>query len=349
MTKNTIYPIDNRTLKEIHSWVQLGKEPILEPNLSIVDPHHHVWHDQRGRYLFEELSEDINSGHHILATVFIQSGHNMYRAFGPEELKSIGEVELVNGIAAMSASQQFGKVELCAGIVGYANLCLGSQVEPVLEALIAAGNGRLRGVRHSMIWDSVYEAYQIPQTRHLAQDSSFKKGLSTLSKFELSFDAWLFHPQLPELIELLRSFPSINFVLNHVGGLLGIGDYSNDRSAVFKIWRENIYKLSQFPNLNIKLGGLGMLRCGWNFYQRSHPPSSVELSEAWKPYIEECIQLFGVERCMFESNFPVDKATCGYDVIWNAFKRLTKDYSIDEKNYLYKNTASKVYRLNISN
>ena len=334
-----------RTLTELHAWAKLHQEEILEPELPIIDPHHHVWHDDRGRYLIEELSEDISSGHNILATIFVQTGVNMYRQNAPEALKPVGEVEFVNGIAAMAASGRYGPSKLCAGIVGFADLTLGDRVQPVLEALIDAARHRVCGIRHSMSWDIGHAQMAPHQVRHLALNTEFRKGLSHLDPMGLAFDAWLFHPQLPELYDLAHAFAQTRFVLNHVGGLLGIAPYEGQRDAVFKTWREHMARLAQLPNITVKVGGLGMVRCGWDYYLRDTPPGSEELAVAWGPYVETCIELFGADRCMMESNFPVDKNTCSYPVLWNALKRITKNYSASEKALLYRDVAADVYRL----
>ncbi len=335
-----------RKLADALTWSKQRLEPALEPDLPILDPHHHVWDDERGRYLIHELAEDTGSGHNIVATVFIEAG-SMHRAAGPAAMQPVGEVEFVNGIAAMSASGRYGKTRLCAGIVGHADLTLGDQVQPVLEALIAAGNGRLRGIRHGVTWDTGNAARfgrrQPPQ--HQVLDPVFREGFARLKPLGLSFESWQFHPQLPDLADLLRAFPDTNVILNHVGGLLGIPPHDGKREQVFEIWRGHIRELAQFPNLSVKVGGLGMLYCGWDFHLRDIPPSSGELAAAWRPYVETCIEAFGASRCMMESNFPVDQQSCSYGVLWNALKRITQGCSAAEKAALYRDTAARVYRL----
>ena len=337
-----------RKLADLNAWTRLRQEPALEPDLPILDPHHHVWDDERGRYLIHELVEDVSTGHNIVATVFIEAG-SMYRADGPADMKPVGEVEFVNGIAAMSASGRYGKARLCAGIIGHADLMLGAEVERVLEALMTAGNGRFRGIRHGLVWDTGNAAKlgrrQVP--RHQMLDPTFRKGFARLQPHGLSFEAWLFHPQLSDLVDLLRVFPKANVVLNHVGGLLGVPPHDGKRDEVFGIWRSSIRELAQFPNLTVKVGGLGMLYCDWDFHLRDMPPSSEDLAAAWRPYVETCIEAFGPDRCMMESNFPVDKQSCGYGVLWNAFKRITKNHSAADKSAMYHDTAARVYRLGV--
>lgn len=279
--------------------------------------------------------------------MFIEAGA-MYRADGPAEMKPVGEVEFVNGVAAMSASGRYGKTRVSAGIIGHADLTLRDGVRPVLEALIAAGNGRLRGIRHGVCWDTGAAAkfgrHQVPQ--HQVLDPTFRKGFAHLAPLGLSFESWQFHPQLPDLIDLLRAFPDTSVILNHVGGLLGLPPH-DDRAQVFGVWRSHIRELAQFPNLTVKVGGLGMLYCDWDFHLRDVPPSSEDLAAAWRPYVEECIEAFGPQRCMMESNFPVDKQSCGYGILWNALKRITQNYSAAEKAALYRETAARVYRLTV--
>ena len=336
-----------RTLAQATAWTQQYQEPVLEPALEIIDPHHHVWDDQRGRYLAHELAADTGAGHNIVATVFVEAGV-MYRASGPAEMKPIGEVEFVNGMAAMGAAGHFGKTRLCAGIVGHADLMLGAKVAPVLEALTAAGNGRFKGIRYGTIWDTgdaaKFGRHQVP--RHLMADATFRAGFAELAPRDLSFEAWLFYPQLDDLAELLTVFPDTRVVLNHCGGLLGIAPHE-DRAAVFETWSAHIRKLARFPNLNVKVGGLGMLYCNWDFHLNVTPPSSRQLADTWRPYAETCIEEFGANRCMLESNFPPDKQTCGYGVLWNAFKRITEKYSDAEKADLYRDTAARFYKLEV--
>jgi L-fuconolactonase len=218
-------------------------------------------------------------------------------------------------------------------------------VQEVLEAMVAAGNGRFRGVRHGATWDAGSAGYgRSFAPRHMLRDEKFRRGFARLQPLGLSFDAWLFFPQLPELEDLLEAFPDTEVILDHVGGLLGIPPYTR-RAETFTTWKANIQRLARFSNLSVKLGGLGMLYCGWDFHVRDVPPSSEELAAAWRPYLETCIEAFGAERCMFESNFPVDKQSCGYGVLWNAFKRITRNFSAAEKAALYRGTAARAYRL----
>ena len=329
-------------------WLALHREEIIDPRRPIVDPHHHLWDRGGQRYLIEEITDDIASGHHILATVYVEC-RSMYRAGGAEAFRPVGEVEFANGAAAMSASGGYGSAAICAGIVGHVNLLLGDGARPVLEAEIAAGNGRFRGIRHSSPWDADPEAAGIYATRPkgLLLDSSFRKGFACLAPLGLSFDAWLFHPQLGELTDLARAFPDTRIVLDHCGGPIGIGRYANRRAEVFAEWKASIREIASCPNVAVKLGGLAMRLLGHDFHERPTPPSSEQLAAAWHPYIETCIEAFGPERCMFESNFPPDKGQCSYQAIFNAFKRIAAQYTEAEQTALFSKTAIDLYRLRL--
>jgi L-fuconolactonase len=328
------------------AWLDRRKEPILEPELPIIDPHHHLWDRPGWRYLLDDLLVDTNSGHNIIATVFVQA-RAMCRETGPEEMRPVGETEFVNGIAAMSASGIYGKTKVCAGIVGHADLTLGGRVEPVLAAHVRAGGDRFRGIRHTTAWDadaSVRNPAYSPPPGLLA-DKAFRAGFAVLSRFGLSFDAWLYHPQVDELTNLARAFPDTRIVLNHVGGPIGIGAYGGKHKEVFPGWAASIKALAACQNVFVKIGGLGMRLGGFGFHEQAEPPSSETLAATWRPYVETCIEAFGSSRSMFESNFPVDKGSYSYPVFWNACKRLGKDASNAEKTDLFAATAARFYCL----
>jgi predicted TIM-barrel fold metal-dependent hydrolase len=328
-------------------WLALREEPILDPELPIVDPHHHLW-DRGSRYLIEEMLADISTGHDIRATVFLQCD-SMYRADGDPAFAPVGETEFVNGIAAMSASGIYGPARICAGIVGFADLTLGAAVEPVLAAHLRAAGDRFKGVRHCAVWDEDRTIRSTPMEfpKGLLVDARFREGFARLARHELSFETWIYHPQVAELADLARAFPDTTIILDHIGAPLGIGAYAGRRDEVFAAWRRNIRELAACPNAFVKLGGMGMHVFGFEFEKRALPPSSDELAAAWRPYVETCIEAFGPGRAMFESNFPVDKRYYSYPVLWNAFKKLAAGYSTDEKQALFSGTAAKVYRLTI--
>jgi predicted TIM-barrel fold metal-dependent hydrolase len=328
-------------------WLDRRHEEIIEPDLVIVDPHHHlVDRPETGRYLLPELLADTGSGHNVSRTVYLE-WLSMYRAQGPAERRPVGEVEFANGVAAMAASGGYGKTRVCAGIVGYADLALGGAVEPVLEAQIAAGGGRFRGIRFITAThpDQTQWGSMVARPEGLLTDRRVREGFARLAPLGLSFDAWLYHTQLGDLVDLARAFPETRIVLDHVGGPIGLGRYAGKRDAVFADWQAGMRELASCPNVHIKLGGLGMRMFGFTVHTHELPPSSEELATAWRPYVEACIAAFGPERAMFESNFPVDKGSCSYQVLWNAFKRIAAGCSTAEKAALFSGTATQFYRL----
>ncbi len=319
-------------------------EAILDPELPIVDPHHHLWNRPGSRYLLDDLLADTSSGHNILATVYVQA-RSMYRDSGPVEMRPIGEAEFANGVGAMCASGFCGKTRVCAGIVGHADLTLGSKVEPVLAALLHAGGDRLRGIRHITAWDADTSlnnpAYPAPP--HQLADKTFREGFALLGRLGLSFDTWLYHPQIDELADLAAAFPDTNIVLDHMGGPIGTGGYKRDE--VFAGWKASIKALAARPNVYVKIGGLGQSINGFGLGSKPEPATADTLAATMRPYVETCIEAFGVSRSMFESNFPVDKVSYGYRTFWNACKLLAKDASSAEKAALFSGTASRFYRL----
>ena len=349
------YPgLAHRNPADLEAWLKKRpREAALEPELPIIDPHHHFWDTpQRGRYLLPELLADIGAGpggggHNIVSTVFLEC-RSMYRKDGPAAMMPVGEVEFVNGIAAMSASGGYGPCRVAEAIVGHADLTLGAPVREVLEAEIKVGGGRFRGIRHGVSWDP-NEAIQKFATRevppHLVREAKFREGFAQLAPLGLSFESWQYHPQLPDAIDLARAFPDTTIILNHVGGVLGVGPYAGHRPEILAGWKKDIGELARCPNVNVKLGGVGMTSFGFDFHERDMPPSSEDLAAAWRQYIEPCIEAFGADRCMFESNFPPDKQSGGYSELWNAFKRITAGASAAEKKALYSGTAARVYRI----
>jgi predicted TIM-barrel fold metal-dependent hydrolase len=329
-------------------WLARRTETILEPGLPIVDPHHHLWERPDWRYMLDDLLADTNSGHNIVATVFVQC-RSMHRAAGPEAFRPVGETEFVNGVAAMSASGGYGATKICAGIVGHVDLRNGEKSRDVLEAHIRAGGDRFRGIRHITAYDPdpslMNPAYAPPPS--LMADATFRKGFACLAPLNLSFDAWLYHPQITEVTALAQAFPGTMICLNHVGGPLAIGSYEGKRAEVFADWSKAIRTLAACPNVVVKLGGMAMRINGWDFHTKVDPPASEDLAAAWKPYVETCIEAFGASRCMFESNFPVDKGSYGYAAFWNACKILAKGASAAEKSALFSGTAARFYRLEI--
>lgn len=344
-------PIDRVRSRHIRirpEWLAKVAEPALEPDLPIIDPHHHLWDApaRDTRYFLDELNADLASGHNIISTVFIEC-HAMYRKDGDPAMAPVGEVEFANGYAAMSASGGYGKTRVCEGIVGYAELGLGARVREVLEAECRAAGPRFKGVRNISAWHKDPEARgsSANPPPDVLTNPRFIEGLKVLTTMGLTFDAFMYHTQLPELLAVARAVPEATIVLDHCGGFIGIGPYATRKDETFKEWTASIKELATCPNVHVKLGGLGMRLFGFDVHEGALPPSSEQLAKAWGPMIETCIDAFGPKRAMFESNFPVDKGSCSYGNLWNAFKRLSKGHSAEERDWMFRRTAASVYRL----
>ena len=331
-------------------WLALNPEPTLEPEIPICDPHHHLW-DYRSqripyqRYLLHELAADINSGHNVRSTVFVEA-RSMYRIDGPEELRPVGEVEFVQGIAAASANGLYGPGRAAAAIVGHADLKLGDRVEPVLDALQAASPNRFRGIRHSVSWDP-NTGMDNRENQGLMAADNFRAGARVLARKGMSLEGWMNASQLPELADFAKSVPDLTIILNHIGGLMRTGPYANRVDEVMASWRNGIAAVAACPNVNMKLGGIGMPRTGFDWHERDVPIGSEELAESIAPLMNYCIEQFGPSRCMFESNFPVDKISYSYNVMYNAFKRLSTGYTAAERADMFHDTAVRVYRIGV--
>ncbi len=334
-----------------NDWHALTQESSLEPDLPICDPHHHFWDFRAARipyqrYLLHELAADITSGHNVRSTVFVEA-RSMYRADGPEEMRPVGEVEFVQGLAAASANGLYGPGRAAATIIGHANLNLGDQVEPVLQALQAASPNRFRGIRHSVTWDAEVANTAAHNAQGQLGADNFRAGARLLAKMGLSLEGWLFFRQLPELADFAKAVPDLTIILNHVGGLIREGIYANRDDEILPIWRSGIAAVAACPNVVIKLGGMGMPANGFDWHTRTQPIGSEELAESMAPFMNYCIEQFGPERCMFESNFPVDKVSFSYNIMYNAFKRLSKDYSATERAAMFHDTAARVYKIDV--
>lgn len=333
-------------------WIDQVVEDALEPELPVCDPHHHFWKHRAGghlrdpRYLLEELVADTTSGHNITSTVFIECRQE-YRPDGPVEMRPLGETEFVRALADESAAGATGAMKAAAAIIGHVDLMLGERARAVLEAQIEAGGGRFRGIRHTASWDAsdaVRNGYLDPPPG-LYLDRSFRAGFSHLAPLGLTFEAWCYHPQVPDVTSLARAFPETTIVMDHLGGPLGLGPYAERREEVFRHWQGVIGDLASCPNVVIKLGGIQMDVSGFHWEDRPRPPTSAELAEVTRPWHEFALEKFGTDRAMFESNFPVDKLSCGYGVLWNSFKRIAQGASAAEKARLFHDNAVRVYRI----
>jgi L-fuconolactonase len=337
-----------------------GHETAIDPALPIVDTHHHLYDrlpdkfaglaGGRRRYLIDEMLQDMSGGHNIVATVFVDADA-MYRADGPAEYRVVGETEFANGQAAMSASGLYGPSRIAAGIVSTADCRLGDRVKGVLEAHIAAGGARFRGIRQTGAWDADKSIFggMFKVGAHLYQDANFRRGFAHLAPLGLSFDAFVLSTQLRDVANLAAAFPHTRIVLDHAGGPVGIGPYKGRLAEMFSDWKRDVEEIARHPNVAVKLGGLGSFINGFPSYGAQPPASSEALASDWRPYVETCIVAFGADRCMFESNYPVDFGAGSYGTIVNAFKRLTAGCSAAERAAIFSGTAIDVYRLTIAN
>jgi len=333
-----------------NDWLAQTPEPTLEPEIPVCDPHHHFWVHRPEpaayqQYLLPDLAADINSGHNVRSTVFIEVRAE-YRTEGPEELRPMGEVEFVQKLADESASGAYGSARAAAAIIGKADLKLGEGVRPVLEALQAASPNRFRGVRHSVGWDPSPEVADREIRGALATDG-YRAGARVLAQMGFLLENSLYFPQLGELADFANALPELTIVLNHCGGLLRVGPYADRDNEVLAEWRRGLAAVAKCPNVIMKVGGVGQARYGFDWSKREVPVGSEELAGSLAPLMNYCIEQFGPSRCMFESNFPVDKVAYSYNVIYNAFKRLSKGYSATERASLFHDTAARVYRINV--
>ena len=326
-----------------NDWLDTLQEEALEPELPIIDPHHHLWLRNGYTYLMPELAADLNSGHNIVATVYAEC-HSMYRAQGADEQRSLGETEFVRGQAAMSASGEFGDTRACDVMFGNVDLTLGGAVEPLLEQHVEASGDRFRGVRLSSGWHADDRISNVASQPKLLIDPRVDEAVAVVNRMGLSLDCWLYHPQLDEVAQLADTYPELTIVLNHVGSPILGGPYRGKTDEVFQEWKAAIIRVSQRDNVVVKLGAMPIRMPSYEG-DRTLPPGSEEVAAAWRPWMETCIDAFGPARAMYESNFPVQKRWCSYQVCWNAFKRISAGASAAEKSDLFCGAAARAYRI----
>jgi predicted TIM-barrel fold metal-dependent hydrolase len=332
-------------------WRDQVQEPALEPALPIIDAHHHIWGDAPpaafeayGAEVF--LADKASSGHNVVASVLVDS-HSNYRTAGPQIMRVVGETENAERIAS-DAQRRGGRFAgACAGIVPHADLCLGAEVGAVLDAHLGASR-RMRGIRHMTAFDFDLPPIYGATTPGIMFNGKFREGFAQLAPRGLSFDAWLFHPQLPELVDLAHCFPGTSIVLDHCGGPIGIGRYAARRAEGFQEWKNNMTALAAYPNVSVKIGALNMSFTALGAAKEAQPHSSEEMAALQRDVVLATIDLFGPARCMLESNFPVDMVATSYVLLWNCFKRITSGYSATERAQLFFGTANRVYRLALS-
>jgi predicted TIM-barrel fold metal-dependent hydrolase len=323
-----------------------AREEILDPELPIIDAHHHLW--PSGYWIPYDrtaLQVDLDRGHRVTATVFVECMTSFADDADPA-LRPVGETRFVVADTSDSGAGT-DDTRVAAGIVAWADLMQPTAAARTLDAHIEAGEGRLRGVRFNVVWHDVHSTAAHAgrvTTPHMLFDDRYRAGLREVARRNLTYDVWLFHPQLPELADTLDAVPELTFVLDHLGGPVPDEATPASRAAIFAAWRQGLAEVARRPNVVLKIGGVGMPIYGFGF-QDAERPGSALLADAWRPYVEAAIETFGPDRCMFESNFPVDKQSFSYDSLWNAFKRLTAGYSADERTALFSGTASQVYGL----
>ncbi len=328
-------------------WLDQLTETALDPQRPIVDPHHHLWDNRGGTYQSAELLADTTGSHNVITTVFVEC-RSKYVKDGPESMQPVGETRYVAAQAAeLDAIAGDGGPKIGA-IVSFADMALGDAVEEVLNAHEEAGGGKFRGIRHAVANDPHPDVpgNHVRATDDIMQSPSFHAGVAKLGDMGFSFDSWMYHPQLPQLVELARAAPQTSIILDHMGGPLGHGPYADDREGAMAQWRANMVEVATCPNVTLKVGGIGMD----NYYNTGFgslpaPPSSDEIVSYWEDRVHFCIETFGPDRCMFESNFPVDRQTMTYPTLWNALQKMGARYTDAEQDDLFVNTATRTYHL----
>jgi predicted TIM-barrel fold metal-dependent hydrolase len=329
-------------------WRRQAIEEAIEPDLPIIDAHHHLWmsspmepwEEYRADALFHDME---HGGHNVFATIYTDSHANFYTD-GPEALRPVGEVEFAHEVAEQGRRRGGRAAGACAAIVSSANLLLGSAVGEVLDAQ-AAASPRFRGIRYMTAIDPDLPPVFGATEFGIMMRPAFREGFAELVRRDMTFDAWAFQSQLAEVIDLVRSFPEARIIIDHVGGPIGVGRFAGNRDAYFGQWKADMAVLAQFPNVTVKLGALNMWHTGMCPATEDAPPfTSEQTAAAQRDHVLTTIDLFGPDRCMFESNFPVDMRMISYTVAWNSFKRMTADMSATDRTALFSGTATRVYR-----
>ncbi len=325
------------------TWLAQVSEDVIDPDREIVDPHHHLWTRPEWNYELAELWSDTGAGHNVVQTVFLECG-SAYDLDAPEHLQPVGETRYVAGFAEASTADPAQAT--IAAIVSRADL-RHPELDAVLDAHDAAGKGLFRGIRHAGARDPHPEALTIPgrAPEGLYADPDFRAGVARLGERGYSYDTWHYHHQNAAFCELARAVPDTTMVLDHFGTPLGVGPYADKREEIFSAWQKDIEAIAACPNVVAKLGGLAMPDNGFGWHQRDLPPTSDEFVEAQARYYHHAIECFGADRCMFESNFPVDRLSLGYVVLWNGLKKIAGRYSEAEQAAMFSGTARRVYRL----
>lgn len=325
-------------------WLGQVVEDVIDPDREIIDPHHHLWDRGGSVYEMPQFWRDTGDGHNVAGTVFIECRMN-WREGGPDHLKPVGETEYVVRQATLAA-QQPDRAQLI-GHIAHANLAA-PNLDEVLDAHAAAAPDLFKGVRHSLSCEQADPAALMIPGRGapgLSATDAFRRGVQRLGARGLTYDCWLYHHQLEEYRDLAAACPDTTMILDHFGTPLGVGVYAGQKAEIFAKWKDDVAAIAERPNVRAKLGGLAMPDNGFGYLDRDKPPSSDELLEDQAHYYEHMLACFGADRCMFESNFPVDRVSVGYRVYWNAMKKLVADRPEAEKAALFSDTARRTYGL----
>ncbi len=324
-------------------WLAQIKEEPIDPDREIVDPHHHLWNRAGAVYELDELWADTGSGHNVVQTVYIEC-HSAFHTEGPEHLRPVGETEYVAAMAKTSAGDP-GRATI-AGIIAHADL-RSVHLDEILDAHDQEGAGLFRGIRHAGASAREPDVMSIPgrAPKGLYADGDFRRGVARLGERGLAYDTWHFHYQNREFLDLAKTVPGTTLVLDHFGTPVGVGPYAGRRGEVFPEWKDDIAAIAECPNVIAKLGGMAMPDNGYGWHEQHRPPTSDEFVEAQAPWYHHTIECFGPERCMFESNFPVDRVSIGYGVLWNGLKKIAAGFAPDEQDALFAGTARRIYNL----
>ncbi len=332
------------SLEDFLKWLSLHKEETIDPERPIIDPHHHFWPGDM-HYLLEDLWQDTESGHNVKKTVFIECSQE-YLKVGDKDFAPVGETIFVKNICDLAKKEKHRtQIE---GIVGHVNLMIGAEkTVSVLKSHLEVGGALFKGIRHAGGWDhhpELSNSHHNPP-KNLYLNETFLASLNELSNLNLSFEAWQYHHQVNQVKKIAELLPKLKIVLNHFSGPIGIGPYANKKDEIFEIWKTDIRELAKHENVYAKLGGMAMPINGYEFHKQVSPATSDQLVQEQKHYYHYLISNFGPERCMFESNFPVDKQSISYNVVWNAFKKMAKSYTSEDKDLMFYKTAESFYKL----
>jgi predicted TIM-barrel fold metal-dependent hydrolase len=324
-------------------WLAQVTETPIDPDRDIVDPHHHLWPQPDMHYNLDQLWSDTDAGHAVSQTIFMECGA-AYRPNGPEHLRPVGETEFVVAAAKQSACES-DKATI-AGIIAHADLTH-PELDQILDAQLEASDGLLRGIRHAGAHDEDPSVLAIPgrAPKDLYKNEAFRQGVIRLGERGLTYDTWHYHHQNQDFLSLAAAIPGTTMILDHFGTPLGVGRFAGKHDEIFPSWKDDIAAIANCPNVHAKLGGLAMPDNGFGWMGRDKPPTSDEFVTAQARYYDHAIACFGADRCMFESNFPVDRLSISYGVLWNGLKKIAVKYDEVDQAAMFSGTARRIYNL----